>query len=70
MYVKCISFASQMYIIFLCAMEEKGNKKTGSYIVRMEPELHEKAVKKAKQDQRSFSAYVRLLITKDTETKP
>lgn len=40
-------------------------KQKPPYQVRMEDELYEKAVKKAKSMGLSFAAYVRMLISKD-----
>lgn len=42
-------------------------EKTKSYLVGMTPTLHEKAEKAAQRLGLNFSAYVRYLISKDTD---
>ena len=64
MYAICISFASVFDIYYLCAMEKENQK---GYVVRMTPTLHQKAQTAAQKLGLSFSSYVRMLISKDTD---
>lgn len=51
-------------IHYLCFMEKENQK---GYVVRMTPTLHEKAQMAAQKLGLSFSSYVRMLISKDTD---